>query len=205
MWCRSAARVDHGVRRRRVRGYHAGMGNVMAVLAALLVVGCKSDKPPDKAPVGSASAAGEAKPACALLTATEISKVVGNGIKDGVVDGTFFCKYLEIDPPGYDPASGKPPPPQFSAHTLYAHGDRQFDCDHVLPAKPGNPAGTVAPVAGLGDRAAWELNPTGWDGSLTVCRGADVIQVTLTCTQCKSTENHLPQLETLAKLMLGRL
>lgn len=159
------------------------------------------------APGPAPTAAGDGKPACALLTAAEIATVVGNPVKEGTQDGTFFCHYSSVDPPGYDPSQGKPPPPAFSAHTFYARDDKQFNCANVLPKKPGNPNGAVTPVAGLGDRAAWEWNPVGWDGSLTICKGKDVLQVSLSCDQCKDAkqDEHRPKLEALAKTMLGRL
>jgi hypothetical protein len=176
-------------------------------VVVLFVLGCKSDKAPagsgsaasGAAATPAAAAAGDAKPACALLTAAEITKVVGNPVKTGEVDGTFFCKYLAIDPPGYDPNTGKPPPPQFMAHTFYARGDTNFTCDNVMPKKPAGAVGD------LGDRAAYELNPIGWDGTLTVCKGPHVLSVSLTCQQCKHEEDHLPKLLTLAHTMLDRL
>lgn len=174
------------------------------VILATCVLACKSDKP--TAGTGSSTSA---KPACALLVASDIAAVVGNPVKDGVSDGTFFCKYLAIDPPGYDPSQGKPAPPAFDAHTFYAHDDVQFKCEHVLPTKPGNPKGAVIPVPGLGDQAAWEWNPGGggWDGALTVCEAKDVVQISLVCTECKTAaqDEHRPKLESLMKTMLGRL
>jgi len=175
----------------------------------LLVLGCKNDKAPAgsgsaasgtaAAPAAAAAATGDAKPACALLTAAEIIKVVGNPVKEGEVDGTFFCKFLPIDPPGYDPNSGKPPPPRFMAHTFYARGDQNFTCDNVMPKQP------TGAVGDLGDRAAWEQKGVGWDGELVVCKGPHVLSIDLSCAGCKKTEDHLQKLVTLAQTMLGRL
>jgi hypothetical protein len=175
------------------------------VVVLVLVLGCKSDKTPagsGSAASGSAAAptpAGDAKPACALLTAAEIIKVVGNPVKDGEIDGTFFCKYLPIDPPGYDPNSGKPPPPRFMAHTFYARGDNNFTCDNVMPKQP------TGAVGDLGDRAAWERKGVGWDGELVVCKGPHVVSIDLSCASCNKAEDHLPKLVTLARMMLDRL
>lgn len=156
---------------------------------------------------GSAgSAAPTAKTACSLLSAAEVAAVVGNAVKDGVDEGIRDCKYDAVDPPDWDPS--KPIPAIFSAHLFYAHDDSVRTCANLLPTKPGNPAGAIAPIAGLGDQAMWEWNPAmGWDGTVMVCKGKDVFAVSLVCLGCKGAKeaDHRAKVEGLAKTVLGRI
>src|SRR5262245_34115206 len=168
------------------------------LLIAILFVGC-SDKAPGGSPPGSTAApvASSARNAgsgpCSLLTADEISAVVGNPVKPEKKDNTY-CRYTNDDPDKYEVALN------------YLHDDPLRTCAVLLPTKPGNPAGRVEPVTGLGDKAAWEWNPAGSDGDILVCKGKDVLQIGISLSRGQKTEAEIRALvEPLIRKALGRI
>jgi hypothetical protein len=169
-----------------------------AVVLALILIGCK-DKSPGGAPASgdtvtpSSSASNSAKNPCSLLTADEINYVVGNPVKPVQRDNTY-CRYTNEDSDKYEVALN------------YMHNDPLRTCAALLPKTPGNPAGRVEPVTGLGDKAAWEWNPAGSDGAIMVCKGADVLQVGISLSRGKRSEAQIRALvEPLIKKALARI
>ncbi len=169
-----------------------------SLLIAVLLVGCK-DKSPAGAPT-SGSAAATASPApsagkdpCSLLSADEITAVVGNPVKPEKKDNSY-CRYTNEDPDKYDVA------------LQYFHDDELRTCAVLLPKIAGNPAGRVEPITGLGDKAAWEWNPAGSDGAIMACKGKDVLQVSVSLSRGQKTEAQIRALvEPLIKKAIGRI
>ncbi|HJZ73250.1 MAG TPA: hypothetical protein VKE51_16015 [Vicinamibacterales bacterium] len=168
------------------------------LLIAIVFVGC-SDKAPGGPPPGGTAAPGASsarstgKDVCSLLTSDEIGAVVGNPVKPEKKDNTY-CRYTNEDPDKYELALN------------YMHDDPLRTCAVLLPTTPGNPAGRVEPVTGLGDKAAWEWNPAGSDGAIVACKGKDVLQVGISLSRGKKTEAEIRALvEPLIKKALGRI
>ena len=170
----------------------------LAVVLGLLLLGCK-----DKSTGGAPTSGGTATPSlpassivknpCSLLTADEINAVVGNPVNAEKKDNTY-CRYTNEDPDKYEVALN------------YMHNDPLRTCAVLLPKNPGNPAGRVEPVAGLGDKAAWEWNPAGSDGAIMVCKGGDVLQVGISLSRGKKSEAEIRALvEPLTRKALARI
>jgi hypothetical protein len=178
--------------------YNATMRTRSALVLALFLLGCK-DKSPGGAPASggtappSPPAASVAKNPCSLLTADEINAVVGNPVKPVERDNTY-CRYTNEDPDKYEVALN------------YMHNDPLRTCAVLLPKIPGNPAGRVEPVTGLGEKAGWEWNPAGSDGAMMVCKGGDVLQVGISLSRGKKSEAEIRALvEPLMKKALARI
>jgi len=170
----------------------------LAVVLALLLIGCK-DNSTSGAPASggtatpSLPASSIAKTPCSLLTADEINTVVGNPVKPESRDNTY-CRYTNEDPDKYEVALN------------YMHNDPLRTCAELLPKTPGNPAGRVEPVTGLGDKAAWEWNPAGSDGAIMVCKGGDVLQIGISLSRGKKSEAEIRALvEPLLRKALARI
>jgi hypothetical protein len=178
--------------------YNAIVRIRLAVVLALFLLGCK-DNSPGGAPASggtatrSLPASSIAKDPCSLLTADEINAVVGNPVKPVKRDNTY-CRYTNEDPDKYEVALN------------YMHNDPLRTCAVLLPKIPGNPAGRVEPATGLGDKAAWEWNPAGSDGSIMVCKGGDVLQVGISLSRGKKSEAEIRALvEPLIRKALARI
>src|SRR5262245_19373977 len=136
------------------------------LFCAALLLACK-DKPSASAPAPSGTSAAPAatpsvgKDPCSLLTPAEIAAVVGNAVTVQKKDARY-CRYDSGDPDKFDVA------------LQYMHDDAARTCANVLPKVAGNPAGRIETIQGLADQAAWEWNPAGSEGTITVCKGKDV-------------------------------